>query len=143
MGSPVSKIFGALLFRVRHPKRTLRDLDKALGLKATHHAEVGSLRNAWSGGIWKESVWTAQSVLKTPRFTRDISKVLAKARKRRPLLKSITRSGGSIQIYLQLAGPHNIGDRVPLAMLSEMTALGIALEVEVFPTMQNSWRGGR
>ena len=142
-------VYGALIFRARHPTESLHGLNKALGMRTSHHVVAGtprvlpSGRALPSGAVWKESIWTTQRLVKSRYFARDVAKVLATAKKHRRVLSRIVASGGSLELYLQLAGPRNSGDNISVPILRELAALQIELQVEVFPTMQSSWLPGR
>ena len=47
----------------------------------------------------------------------------------------ILAEGGEVNLKIELPGEDNIGDVMPAAMLMRLGALGVGLDVEVFPGM--------
>lgn len=69
-------------------------------------------------------------------FFLEVSDVLTWLDKRGDFVRSITSTGGSLEIFVQLAGQMNIGDSWSTADMTRAVDLGVSLGVEVFPNVR-------
>lgn len=128
---------GSVLVRFRHPTKDLTFLSSLLDLPCSRSWVAGTPRQTPIGeplsGVYADSYWYSRLDFpsedgfgKQLVFAMDI---LVNAKER---LYELKKSGGKIEIYLQLSGAVNNGDAIDSAVLNTMGELGVDLLIEVF-----------
>lgn len=87
-------------------------------------------------GRWPQSYWVARRRVEARRdFLVALLEKLAALEAHAALVARLLGEGGDIQIKVSLPGERNIGDVLTAETMRRMAALGMNLDIEVFPDM--------
>lgn len=125
---------------VWHPSLDPAVLTEALGRTPFRCWQAGTLRSTMRGdplpGRWPDSYWVARRRAEGRRdFFAAAGEEMTALEACAGLVGRILADGGKVNLKLSLPGENNIGDVMPAAMLMRLGALGVGLDVEVFPDM--------
>ncbi len=125
---------------VWHPSRDLAVLTEALRRTPFRCRQAGQPRTTMRGdprpGVWPQSYWVARRRAEGRRdFFEAVGEEVTALEGCAALVGRILAEGGEVNLKIELPGEHNIGDVMPAAMLRRLGALGVGLDVEVFPDM--------
>jgi hypothetical protein len=81
----------------------------------------------------RENYWATEIRLRRRNFAATIRRIAGRLKRQETKLSSFVKNGGKIEIYLQLNGQLNAGDGLSPALLGTLAALGVDLQIEVFP----------
>lgn len=129
--------FGVRLL-VKHRKIDLSYLTKALGMEPDTLWLAGARRTSPRGeiisGVYRDSVWSHAIEINGKRaFFSELNKFVRKLTRHKSALRRTTRTGGKVELIVELPGGVNIGDSISWESMKTLSALCIDLGIEVFP----------
>lgn len=115
---------------VRHPSLPADALSALLGEEPDDSANAGDRGQTYS-------FWSRTSATRGERrFFSEVRDVVDWLGGKGNAVQEIRRTGGGVEVIVQLPGDTNLGDSVPPDVLVRAGTLGISLGVEVFPHMR-------
>lgn len=129
---------------IKHPSLDPAQITRALGITPRHAWLAGTPRETPAGtslpGTYPNSYWVASEVVRGQRsFFKGAVSMLERLEAASAFILSITDSGGTVSINVNLFGGENISSVIDWSTLLRFAALRVDLGVEVFPTMQRGW----
>jgi hypothetical protein len=123
---------------IRHPTIDPDRITNTLQLTPHLSAMVGTVRKTPVGtilpGLHRDSVWSHSFRVERNRFFfSDAVRLINKLEPHQAFLVQLDESGGSTTLILDLPGDSNIGDVFSWHEMARLSALRIALGIEVFP----------
>lgn len=113
---------------VTHPSMSVADLTVRMGEQPDHSREPLDGRYA----CWSRIGQTAGK----REFFSEVSDVVYWLEEKNSDVRQILKTGGCIQVIVQLPGDRNTGDTWKPSDMARAAALGISLGVEVFPSIR-------
>ena len=128
---------GYISLRFRHPTRELDYLSSLLGLTCFRSWTVGTARQTPTGkilpGTNAESYWVSLSEYPVEAgFSNELKATITRLVQVKDHIRDIKKSGGKVEIYLQLSGSITNGDSIDSTLLKKMGELEVDLLLEVF-----------
>lgn len=140
MSDPADALRFTVAIQVWHPSIDPEELTRAFGRTPVRSWRGGAPRSTPQGaplsGHWPESYWVARRRVERQRpFLTEILREVGELEARSELVARLLEEGGNINIRLSVPGDTNIGDVLPASVMRQLGALGIGLDIEIFPEM--------
>lgn len=137
---PAAELRFGVSIQIWHPTIDPAVLTEAFGRAPFRCWQMGLPRTTMRGdplpGRWPQSYWVARRRVERRRdFLVELLQELTALEERSALVTRLLQEGGDIQIKVSLPGDRNIGDVLSADAMRRMGALGVNLDIEVFPDM--------
>ena len=123
---------------IRHLSMDPDVITRVLGLEPFFVNRAGAARKAPNGtplgGFYKENAWSYSAQHDGKRsFFDEVMNLVARLEPHAGLLNEVVKTGGTIELIVNLDGHNNIGDTLPSSQMARLIRLNIGLGIEVFP----------
>jgi hypothetical protein len=137
---PADELRFTVAIQIWHPSIDPRDLTHALGREPFRCWQAGMQRTSMRGtplqGHWPETYWVARRRVQRQRtFLRAMLQEVEELEAQAALVARLLDEGGRVHLRVSLPGDANIGDSLSVELMRRLVALGVELDIEVFPDM--------
>jgi hypothetical protein len=131
----------AFSLRLRHPRLTADEITAAVAMAPKRSWTIGEPRSTPKGtpleGIHTSTYWTSRLAqeegIRGAEFVHALGAALGSIEEHSAFFHSAVAEGGSANLFIGLFGSGNFGFSLPPDLLGRLAALGVGLEVDIYP----------